>query len=145
MTGCWSSESQFSWNGAGYSIPCSHRPLVVQSGVSKPQSSPSHADIDRSIGWCKTILHALRQVSHLHVLRSCHLSTLQSVALAFYEYVLTWRDEQALVWQRKWTASTWLFMVNRYLLLFIAIRNIIPYTQEVSTIVPRYIDQKILQ
>lgn len=56
------------------------------------------------------------------------------VALAFYEYILTWQYEQSTVWHRKWTASTWLFLATRYLMLFSAVIQFTPYTLQVSNL-----------
>lgn len=56
------------------------------------------------------------------------------VALACYEYILTWEYEQSLVWRRKWTASTWLFVIDRYLMLSTAIISAAPYTRQVSNV-----------
>lgn len=60
------------------------------------------------------------------------LSNGRFVALAAYEYILTLRDEQMLIWHRKWTASTWLFLANRYLMMFQVIQSLTPYTSEVG-------------
>ena len=38
-------------------------------------------------------------------------------ALVCYEYFITVNDEIDILWRRKWTFATWLFILNRYLLL----------------------------
>lgn len=84
------------------------------------------------IAWWTTTPYTLRQVNHLNNLYSNHLQTPIFVALAGYEYVLTWREEQTLVWHRKWTMSTWLFLANHYLLLLTTTMSAMPYTRQVS-------------
>ncbi|THG99238.1 hypothetical protein EW026_g3062 [Hermanssonia centrifuga] len=49
-------------------------------------------------------------------------------ALVAYEYVITLRQEMTMVWQRKWTLATWLFIANRYLLIGYTIWGAAPYT-----------------
>ena len=44
-------------------------------------------------------------------------------ALVAYEHLLTVEDEYTLVLSRKWTATTWIFLVNRYVLIFGAIMD----------------------
>ncbi len=39
-----------------------------------------------------------------------------------------------MVWRKKWTAATWLFILNRYLLVAYTILSIVPYTPRVSAI-----------
>lgn len=85
-----------------------------------------------AIAWWTTTPYTLRQVNLLNNFYSDHLQTPIFVALAGYEYVLTWREEQILVWQRKWTMSTWLFLANRYLLLLTTTMSAMPYTRQVS-------------
>ena len=46
--------------------------------------------------------------------------------------MLTWKDEYTLVFGHKWTGLTWMFILNRYVLLFSAIQGIVPYTPSVS-------------
>lgn len=55
-------------------------------------------------------------------------------ALAAYEYFALWDDERAIIRTRGWIASTWLFMVNRYLMVFVAIIQFVPYKTLVSRI-----------
>ena len=54
------------------------------------------------------------------------------VALVAYEYTLTLGDEWAIIWRRKWNGSTILFFLNRYLLLFVTIAQVSPYTSQAS-------------
>lgn len=70
------------------------------------------------------------QVGSLHYLKKISLLILYT-ALVFYEYVLTSRDEARLVWQRKWTASTLLFLVNRYSMIINTVNVVVPYTSKV--------------
>lgn len=46
--------------------------------------------------------------------------------------MLTLKDEYTLVLGRKWTGLTWLFVLNRYVMLFTAIQIIAPSTPAVS-------------
>lgn len=45
-----------------------------------------------------------------------------------YEYILTIDDERVLVWQRKWTWTTALFMLNRLVMVLTGISQMVPYT-----------------
>ncbi|THH00332.1 hypothetical protein EW026_g2162 [Hermanssonia centrifuga] len=40
-----------------------------------------------------------------------------TIALVTYEYILTARQEVTMIWQRKWTLVTWLFIANRYIMV----------------------------
>lgn len=54
-------------------------------------------------------------------------------ALVAYEYMITIRQEVETMWMRKWTAATWLFLVNRYLMItYTVIQGIPTYTSLVS-------------
>ena len=55
------------------------------------------------------------------------------VALAVYEWLITLEKEFELLAYRKWSVTTWLFVVNRYLLLVTAVLTICPSTIHVST------------
>lgn len=48
-----------------------------------------------------------------------------------YEYLSTVPDEVRLVWRRKWTGLTVLFIINRYMTLSYAIATVSPYTSKV--------------
>ena len=54
-------------------------------------------------------------------------------ALAAYEYLITLGQEVALVWKRRWTGSTWLFVANRYIMLGWAVVQAAPYTPKVCS------------
>ncbi|THH01956.1 hypothetical protein EW026_g820 [Hermanssonia centrifuga] len=43
-----------------------------------------------------------------------------------YEYVITIEREVVMVWWRKWTLATWIFIVNRYLMITVVIMEIAP-------------------
>ena len=58
-------------------------------------------------------------ISAIHDL--CYL-----LALYFYEYVVTLDQEINHVWARKWTISTWIFVVNRYTALVAMFENFFP-------------------
>ncbi|KAJ3554682.1 hypothetical protein NM688_g2981 [Phlebia brevispora] len=47
-------------------------------------------------------------------------------ALAAFEYLITMRYEHEFLFQRKWTAGTWLFIANRYTLLISVIAQCAP-------------------
>ncbi|KAJ3551552.1 hypothetical protein NM688_g4638 [Phlebia brevispora] len=51
-----------------------------------------------------------------------------TAALAFvsYEYLITLRHEYEFLRMRKWTAATWLFLANRYLMLIVMIVQVLP-------------------
>ena len=57
-----------------------------------------------------------------------------AIAVAVYEYLLTIKHEYAL-WRRKWTVSTWLFLMNRYLMIIVAVVQFAPYRQHVSVFI----------
>lgn len=62
-------------------------------------------------------------------------------ALVVYEYLLTFQDEVRMIWRRKWTAATVLFMMNRYLLIASIILQALPSTPESwCTVIPRITD-----
>ncbi|THG97990.1 hypothetical protein EW026_g4108 [Hermanssonia centrifuga] len=54
-------------------------------------------------------------------------------ALAAYEYAITIRQEVTMVWLRKWTISTWLFLVNRYLMIILVILGLLPVVAKVRS------------
>ncbi|KAJ3552740.1 hypothetical protein NM688_g3994 [Phlebia brevispora] len=49
-----------------------------------------------------------------------------TVALAAYEYMITFQHEYEFLSQRRWTAATWLFVANRYMLLASTLTKTIP-------------------
>ncbi|KAJ3553152.1 hypothetical protein NM688_g3769 [Phlebia brevispora] len=57
-----------------------------------------------------------------------------NAALTFvtYEFLITSGYEYEFLWRRKWTAATWLFVTNRYLLLASIIVQIVPFTPQVN-------------
>ena len=42
------------------------------------------------------------------------------IGLVLYEHLLTLNDECNLVLRRRWTAVTWLFLINRYMMFLMA-------------------------
>ena len=56
------------------------------------------------------------------------LDTSDLAALVAYEHICTIDQEINLIWRRKWTGVTVLFVVNRYLLLLITILVVVPDT-----------------
>ncbi|KAJ3526724.1 hypothetical protein NM688_g8225 [Phlebia brevispora] len=54
-----------------------------------------------------------------------------ALTVACYEFLATFRHEYELVWKRRWTGATWLFLANRYLTLANIIVLISPYSSEV--------------
>ena len=68
----------------------------------------------------------------LHTL-SLHISV-HSSAWVIYEHILTLEDEYMFIWKRKWTGTTWLFLLNRYTLLFITICGVLSMTSKVDLI-----------
>ena len=57
------------------------------------------------------------------------------IALVLYEYLLTMEDEWTVLFQRKWTGSTVLFIVNRHLTVLTVVVYVIPFTAQVSSVV----------
>ncbi|THG96032.1 hypothetical protein EW026_g5719 [Hermanssonia centrifuga] len=51
-------------------------------------------------------------------------------ALIAYEYIITVHQEIRMVWQRKWTLATWIFMANRYLMITMVVFSASPYTPQ---------------
>ncbi|KAJ3551501.1 hypothetical protein NM688_g4670 [Phlebia brevispora] len=52
-----------------------------------------------------------------------------ALTLVCYEYLFGIKHE-VVYWKRKWTSATWLFLVNRYLMLAVSIEQVMPYTVE---------------
>ncbi|PSR75618.1 hypothetical protein PHLCEN_2v9019 [Hermanssonia centrifuga] len=52
-------------------------------------------------------------------------------ALVVYDYIITIDQEITLVWRRKWSLATWIFIANRYLMFANMIWSITPYTAQV--------------
>ena len=64
---------------------------------------------------------ALSMLAHTRLL-AIHPSTDRHVcviALLCYDYVVTFDQEISVIWQRKWTGATWLFISNRYAALLL--------------------------
>ncbi|KAJ3553074.1 hypothetical protein NM688_g3811 [Phlebia brevispora] len=53
-----------------------------------------------------------------------------ALASAVYEHAITLEFEYEFLWQRKWTAATWLFIANRYSLLACVISQSAPYSAQ---------------
>ncbi|PSS06620.1 hypothetical protein PHLCEN_2v3576 [Hermanssonia centrifuga] len=51
-------------------------------------------------------------------------------ALTAYEYIITFDQEIAAMWKRKWSLATWTFMANRYIMIIIAIWIVSPSTAQ---------------
>ncbi|THG94807.1 hypothetical protein EW026_g6731 [Hermanssonia centrifuga] len=49
-------------------------------------------------------------------------------ALVAYEHIITLEQERTMIWHRKWTLATWLFIANRYLLIGFIILSVAPTT-----------------
>lgn len=54
------------------------------------------------------------------------------LALVFYEYLITFKYQVDFIWRRKWSAATWIFVINQYILLANVISGVIPYNAQVS-------------
>ncbi|KAF7800342.1 hypothetical protein EIP86_011592 [Pleurotus ostreatoroseus] len=54
------------------------------------------------------------------------------VALVAFDYVITIDQEVNMVWKKKWTAATWLFMTNRYLLVSVMVLANVHATAQTS-------------
>lgn len=103
---------------------------VVRRAVSSFRLTLSHVRTMSSGGLLASLIHAFRQLYVVqlgsvsrHADRSSFASQIElgffraSLALTVYEYLLTFEQEHTLIWKRKWTGSTWLFLINRYCLL----------------------------
>ncbi|PSS37388.1 hypothetical protein PHLCEN_2v752 [Hermanssonia centrifuga] len=65
------------------------------------------------------------------VQNKAHISEGQDLgkqALFAYEYIITLEQERTMIWRRKWSLATWLFMINRYLLVGYIIWTATPST-----------------
>ncbi|KAJ3553151.1 hypothetical protein NM688_g3768 [Phlebia brevispora] len=60
---------------------------------------------------------------------NCIFAALTFVA---YEHIITFQYEHEFVWRREWTAATWLFIANRYLLLASVIAQAAPSSYRVT-------------
>ena len=73
------------------------------------------------------------QVRGYYILLVLHLRAI--LALVLYEHLVTFRFEIDLLWRRKWSAVTLIYMINRYLLIANAILlSVVPYIAQVSVI-----------
>ena len=52
-------------------------------------------------------------------------------ALAAFEYLITIDRERDMIWRRKLTPLTWLFLLNRYIMFVIAVLQVISRTAQV--------------
>lgn len=57
-------------------------------------------------------------------------------AIATYEYVFMLNNERIIVWKRRRTTATWLFIFNRYLMIVIATVHFAPYRNQASDVSP---------
>ncbi|THG92749.1 hypothetical protein EW026_g8260 [Hermanssonia centrifuga] len=57
-------------------------------------------------------------------------------ALVAYEYILTVNQEVAMIWRRRWTSVTWLFIANRYIMIALIIWDVSPSTVQVGFMPP---------
>ncbi|KAJ3545263.1 hypothetical protein NM688_g5644 [Phlebia brevispora] len=57
-----------------------------------------------------------------------------AAAFTCYELLITFRYEYEFLWRRKWTASTWLFIINRYAILTSVIVQISPVSAQMPSI-----------
>ncbi|THG94888.1 hypothetical protein EW026_g6666 [Hermanssonia centrifuga] len=56
-----------------------------------------------------------------------------------YEYIITLNQEVTMIWRRKWSMVTWIFMANRYLMMSSVIWNSTPATAEYSSTQEAYV------
>ncbi len=54
-----------------------------------------------------------------------------ALALGCYEYLITIKYEANFLCRRKWSAATWLFLANRYMIVAMMIYQIAPYPPQV--------------
>ncbi|KAJ3558448.1 hypothetical protein NM688_g925 [Phlebia brevispora] len=55
-----------------------------------------------------------------------------ALTLFVYESLITFEHEIGIVWQRKWTPATWLFLANRYLMLASLVTQVAPPIGQMS-------------
>ncbi len=63
-----------------------------------------------------------------------HISPI-CIALVVYEHLVTLRFEKELLWRRNWSAATWIFVFNRYLLLADVLFLIVPFGSQASALI----------
>ncbi|KAJ3546144.1 hypothetical protein NM688_g5546 [Phlebia brevispora] len=56
-----------------------------------------------------------------------------TLVIVCYEHLITIASEYELLWQRKWTGATWLFVVNRYILLASVVTQVTPVNAQPQT------------
>ncbi|PSR75261.1 hypothetical protein PHLCEN_2v9227 [Hermanssonia centrifuga] len=86
----------------------------------------------------RTLLDGVATSANPPSLQSClkpHLTPLRlslnfMTTLAAYEYIITFNQEVTMIWRRKWSIVTWIFMANRYLMMSSAIWDSTPPTAE---------------
>ena len=54
-------------------------------------------------------------------------------ALIGFEHLVTLGEEINTVWLRKWTLPTWLFFINRYTMVYIAVISLCGGTRQVMS------------
>ncbi|KAJ3553409.1 hypothetical protein NM688_g3628 [Phlebia brevispora] len=70
-------------------------------------------------------------------------SAMAALTIVCYEFIATFRYECELVWTRKWTGATWLFLVNRYSMLVTVIVEISPSSAEMSQPPPSDLSERV--
>ncbi|KAJ3553986.1 hypothetical protein NM688_g3335 [Phlebia brevispora] len=53
-------------------------------------------------------------------------SVFAALTIVCYEFIATFRHEYELVWKRRWTGATWLFLANRYSTLVNIVATVYP-------------------
>ncbi|KAJ3556589.1 hypothetical protein NM688_g1944 [Phlebia brevispora] len=57
-----------------------------------------------------------------------------ATTLACYEYTLTFESERNFLWKQRWNLASWLFLMNRYLLLGMLVIVSVPFDYQLSLI-----------
>ncbi|KAJ3528026.1 hypothetical protein NM688_g8048 [Phlebia brevispora] len=57
-------------------------------------------------------------------------SLASALTVVCYEALITFQYEYEFIWQRKWTFATWIFVVNRYLILANMVTDLMPFSAE---------------
>ena len=124
--------------GSDASLIAKYKHLWVESVLSFAFYTKSSILVRWRIG-----LATLSQVWAGCIWRYCHTLILRSrilytTALVIYEHLVLLKYDIEFLWRRKWSAVTWIFVFNRYLLLATVLFSISPAVPQVSHTIDLY-------